>query len=141
MTTTLTRHRGDQRPPAKKWTPQAGFTLIELLVVIAILAILAALLLPALVKATMKAQGIHCRNNLTQLSVAWVMYADDNRGRIPYAGSGGSPPTTPYAWLTGFIDFDPTNPSNWNVAQDIQRSPLWPYSGNAAGLWKCPGDR
>src|SRR5262249_16020544 len=38
-------------------------------------------------------------------------------------------------------DFSPTNPSNWDVAQDIQRSPLWPYSGNAPGLWKCPGDR
>jgi prepilin-type N-terminal cleavage/methylation domain-containing protein/prepilin-type processing-associated H-X9-DG protein len=137
MTTTLTRHRGDQHRPAKKWTPQAGFTLIELLVVIAIIAILAALLLPALIRSKMKAQGIHCLNNLKQLSVAWVMYADDNRGRIPYAGSG----TDPYAWLTGVIDFNPNNPSNWDVAQDIQRSPLWPYSGKAAGLWKCPGDR
>src|ERR1017187_8085631 len=69
-----------------------AFTLIELLVVIAIIAILAALLLPALIKSKLKAQGIQCMNNHRQLALAWRMYAEDNNDVLVYASDDPGDP-------------------------------------------------
>src|SRR5579859_1901010 len=62
-----------------------GFTLIELLVVIAIIAILAAMLLPALGRAKLKAQGVQCMNNGKQMMLAWRLYCEDNADKVPTA--------------------------------------------------------
>jgi len=117
-----------------------AFTLIELLVVVAIIAILAAMLLPALTKAKMKAYGIMCMNNHRQLTMAWRSYSLDNREVLLFATANIGSPQSSNSWVQGVIDINPGNPSNWDINQDIKKSPLWPYCGTSAGIWKCPAD-
>ena len=123
------------------YAQERGFTLIELLVVIAIIAILAALLLPALSKGKLKAQGLYCMNNHRQLCLAWRMYSDDNHDRLLYASElPWEPDTYGGAWITGTLDFDPAKPTNWDPDLTIKKSPMWPYCGNNLTIWKCPAD-
>jgi len=118
---------------------EQGFTLIELLVVIAIIAILAAMLLPALGRAKLKAQGVQCMSNHRQLCLAWRQYAEDNRDALLYA-SGDVVNFEPGVWVGGTLDFNPDNRSNWDPAVDIMKSPMWIYCGKSLGIWKCPAD-
>jgi prepilin-type N-terminal cleavage/methylation domain-containing protein/prepilin-type processing-associated H-X9-DG protein len=113
-----------------------AFTLIELLVVIAIIAILAALLLPALARSKQQALTTKCLSNHRQLIVAWNMYASDNNGVLVQNNALG---TTPYnagqAWIMGDMQALP----DMTNLYDIEHCKLYPYS-KSPGIYKCPAD-
>jgi prepilin-type N-terminal cleavage/methylation domain-containing protein len=110
---------------------RAGFTLIELLVVIAIIAILAAMLLPALARAKCKGLSVSCMNNTRQVAIAWITYTTDNNEYLPT----GSPPVA-----GGIMDWlaTPDN-ANSDILMDSSKSSLAAYLKSAT-VWKCPAD-
>ena len=114
---------------------QRGFTLIELLVVIAIIAILAGMLLPALGKAKAKTVGIQCMNNTKQLQLAFTLYAGD-QAEVLLACQDGLPDRRAN-WCTGDVSWGSSNTGS----NDVARSPMMKYVGNAFAVWKCPADQ
>lgn len=125
-----------------------AFTLIELLVVIALIAILAAMLLPALNRARARTQGFQSVNNTRQLTLAWFLYSDDHNSRLAYnlgGGAGGKSPAmkTNLNWVNNNLtwgagtekDSDNTN------TLGLTEASLGPYANKSAQIYRCPGDR
>jgi prepilin-type N-terminal cleavage/methylation domain-containing protein len=114
--------------------PGGGFTLIELLVVIAIIAILAAMLLPALAKAKAKGTGITCMNNLKQLQVGFSMYPDDNRDVLLSCLE-----------MPGRVNWIQGDLGGWDAQTAdlkwITNSPIFVYVGKSTAIFRCPADK
>lgn len=116
-----------------------AFTLIEVLLVIAILAVLASLLLPALTRSKSKAEALTCSTNLRQLSIAWLLYADDNADRL--VNNHGVPETLArrQTWANNVLDWEASD-DNTNLLY-LTDSKLGPYANRSTRIYKCPSDR
>ncbi len=115
-----------------------GFTLIELLVVIAIIALLLAILLPSLNRAKELAKRVYCLSNTKSLTMAWIMYADDNEGKIVNSSSTDAYRRGDLGWAPSILLTGYTKRDVETQLKDLEKSALFPYLGDSKGVFRCP---
>jgi prepilin-type processing-associated H-X9-DG protein/prepilin-type N-terminal cleavage/methylation domain-containing protein len=124
-------------PPIRLSPP--AFSLIELLVVIAIIALLAALLLPALAKSKAKAEAVTCANNQRQLHLAWNLYAEESGDWLVNNHGVSETLARRQTWANNVQDWQSSD-DNTNLVY-LTDSKLAPYANRSAAIYKCPSDR
>ncbi len=115
----------------------------------AVIAILAGILLPTLAKSRVRAQSIFCLDNTKQLTLAWIMYADENNGELAYnltpsgmgmsLGGGKPPPPMSLNWANNVLDWTKDNTDNTNAPKLVETG-LGPYLSKVAAVYRCPSD-
>ena len=114
-----------------------GFTLVELLVVVTIIAILVALLLPAVNKPKSIGQRVACISNQRRLQAAHTLFGNDHDNRILYSSAWKQERSAPYAWMSGSLNLS----KYLNQSKHLKGTPLYPYVGESVGVFKCPADK
>ena len=120
-----------------------AFTLVELLAIVVTLSLCAIIAAPGFARTQPASSTAQCLNNLRRLTVGWRGWSMENDDRLLSSNTGAVPPSgTPRInWVTGNLDYNGANRSNWDTNLDLVPSPLWAFVGRSATAFKCPADK
>jgi len=120
-------------------SPEQGFTATDLLAILFVVVVLLLTLWPALGRNSVNVNGYQCLSNHRQLANAWRQWSADNNDNLLSAIGAVFNPNVRPVWISGSIDYNAGNPSNYDPRQDIMKSPMWSYLSNTT-VFRCPAD-
>lgn len=116
---------------------RAAFTLFELLAAAALLCVLTACMIPVFGRTQSSSKTVRCVNNLRQLYLGWCQWSQENDGWLLASANISSARPS---WMSGTLNFNGANASNYDTNSDLAKSPLWNYLARNPDLVKCPSD-